>query len=385
MGVDIVGGFTTVFGKFPDASLKELGAAAIDGALADAEIDRQDVDLAFVANSMASLVTGQTSVVGQTVLRADGFSSIPVFNIDNACAGGSSAVYLGAQAIESGQVDCVLVLGVEKLVHEEKWRSFRSLNGAADPELAAGSGVDLDRASFFVSEVYPRRVDAYSREFGLDPEALAEIAVKNRWHASMNESAQYRQLMTTEDVLSSREVLSPITALMCAPISDGAAAVVLMRRQSQSSSRAVGIRGIAVGMGSPDGGSIERAGRRAFAQAGIGAHQVDLAELHDSISFNELTAYEDLGFCGRGEGGEHALTGVTKLGGALPVNTSGGLESRGHPVAATSVAQLVELTTQLRGEAGDRQVSGARVAVAENAGGFAKDDTAALCVTVLGV
>jgi len=192
-----------------------------------------------------------------------------------------------------------------------------------------------------------------------------------------------------DDVLGSRMVAEPLTALMCAPISDGASAVVVTSASLARSSgrRPAWIRGIATGMGAPPSEAesvIARIARRAFAEAGITPAEVDVAEVHDSIAFNELLAYEELGLCPAGEGARFASSGASSLAGKVPVNTSGGLESRGHPVAATGLAQIIELATQLRHEAGERQVADARIAVAENAGGFVVDDTAAAVVTVLG-
>ena len=230
-------------------------------------------------------------------------------------------------------------------------------------------------------------MDAYAAKYGLDAETLARISVKNRAHAALNPIAQFDAPISVADVLGSRPIVGPVTALMCAPIGDGAAALVLTRRERVTrAQRPVWVLGSSVGMGAPPGteSSIRRVATRAYKQAGIGPSDIQVAEVHDSISFNELQAYEELGFCGPGEGAKLVIEGVTALGGTLPVNTSGGLESRGHPVAATGAAQIAELVMQLRGEAGARQVADARYALAENAGGFAVDDTAAIAITVLG-
>jgi acetyl-CoA acyltransferase len=199
--------------------------------------------------------------------------------------------------------------------------------------------------------------------------------------------AQFTTPLTIDEVLASRQIVGPVAALMCAPIGDGAAALVLRSAARISrDQRPVWVLGSAVGMGAPPGAesSIRRVATRAYDQAKLTPNDIDVAEVHDSISFNELLAYEELGFCEAGQGARLVDEGTTSIGGRLPVNTSGGLESRGHPVAATGAAQIAELTTQLRGEAGSRQVSGARYALAENAGGFAVDDTAAVAVTILG-
>jgi acetyl-CoA acetyltransferase len=378
----------TSFGRHMDRTLKDLAGEAIDVALTDAGIQRGEVEMAFVANAMASIVTGQVSVVGQTILRALGFEDIPAYNIDNACAGSSSALNLAVQAIRSGSAEVVLVAGVEKLYAEDRARAYRALNGAADVDFVAGAGIDIDRESVFVKAIYPRRLSGYAARHGLDATALAEIAVKNRSNAARNPLAQFRTPLTVDDVLDSRMIVDPVTAFMCAPIGDGAAAAVVMSaaRARAAGIRPVWIRGSAIGMGVAPGGasSIARTAARAYEQAGIGPRDIDLAEVHDSIAFNELLAYEELGLCDEGGGAGLVGHGVTRLEGRLPVNPSGGLESRGHPVAATGLAQIAELTWQLRGQAGERQVAGAGIGLAENAGGFAAGDTAAVAITILG-
>ena len=382
----IIGAGMTRFGKHPDRSLKQLGGEAIELALRDAGLDREDIDAAFMSNAMASIVTGQVSVVGQNVLRANGFSAIPVFNIDNACAGSSSAFHLAVHYVRSGAARTVLVVGVEKLVSADRSRAYLALNGAADIDFVAKSGIDPAKESIFVSAIYPERLARYKAAYGLDARTLAEIAVKNRRHARDNPHAQFTDPLSIEAVLDSRTIVEPLTALMCAPIGDGAAALVIARKDRiGASQRPVWVRGSAVGMGAAPSrtSSIARVAATAYAEAGVSAADIDVAEVHDSTAFNELVAYEELGFCSIGGGAGLVRDGVTALGGLRPVNPSGGLESRGHPVAATGAAQLVELAMQLRGEAGSRQVAGARLGLAENAGGFAADDTAAIAITVL--
>lgn len=384
--VAIVGVGMTPFGKHIDRSLKSLGRQAVGAALVDAGLDKPDIDMAFVANSMAAVVTGQVSVIGQSVLRADGFSGIPVFNVDNACASSSSAVTLAVQAIRSGSAETVLVLGVEKLMSSDRTKTYLALNGAADPDVISAANIDVSKESIFVAAIYPERLKRYTEAYGLRNETLAQISVKNRANAFANPIAQYRDPITVDDVLKSRHIVGPITALMCAPIGDGASAAVLMRHDRVSKTqRPVWVSASAVGMGgSPDGiSAIRHVATRAYKEAGLTPSDIDFAEVHDSIAFNELLAYEELGFCESGAGAALVESGATAIHGRLPVNPSGGLESRGHPVAATGVAQIAELVTQLRGEAGERQVAKARVALAENAGGFSLDDTAAIAVTIL--
>lgn len=384
----VVGAGLTRFGRYLDSSLYDLAAQAVNQALGDAQVDADDIDMIFVANAMASVTTGQASIVGQAALRPLGFAGVPLYNVDNACAGSSTALELAVHAIESGRARRTLILGVEKLHHRDKRVTYRALNGAVESRLLEESAFDTGAGSFFVTHVYPERLSRYEARFGLTPETLATISVKNRRHASLNPLAQYQAPLTVQDVLGARPVAGPVTTLMCAPISDGASAVVVVHADDAPgpARSPVWIRGIASAMGGSQrcGMSVMAAtARRAYAETGIDAGQIDVAEVHDSISFNELLAYEELGLCGEGEGAKLVTAGDTDHTGRIPVNTSGGLESRGHPVAATGLAQITELVTQLRGQAGARQVPGARFAVAENAGGYAVDDTASIAVTVL--
>ncbi len=384
--ISIVGTGITKFGRFKEKSLKNLGADAISSALTDADLDMADIDMAFVGNAMAAVITGQVSVVGQSIVRAYGFSGIPVFNIDNACASSSSALNLAIQAIRAGTAQTVLVLGVEKMITDDRARSYQALNGAADLDALDLSGIDPTKESVFVTSIYPKRLAVYQGRYGLSGEVLAQIAFKNRSHAARNSNAQFTDPISIGDILSARKIVGPITSLMCSPMSDGAAAlIVTARRNVRPKQRAVGLLASTVGMGGviEEIPAIRRIANLAYQSAGIQPNQIDVAEVHDSTAFNELLAYEELGFCEPGGGARLVAEGATALGGKIPVNTSGGLESRGHPVAATGAAQVVEIVTQLRGEAGERQVPHARIGICENAGGYARDDTAAIVVTVL--
>lgn len=387
-GVAVLGVGMTRFARHPDVSLAALSGEAISAAAADAGITADKIEMAFVANSMASITTGQIAVVGQVVLSRAGFHGIPVYNVDNACAGSSSALNLATHAIRAGAADIVLVVGVEKLVTTDRAVTYRALNGAADLEWLDAVGVDVEKESVFIKHVYADRLRDYARRARLEPETLARIAVKNRMHAATNELAQYRDPLTIEEVLQARVVVPPVTTLMCAPLGDGAsAAIVASAKVAKASERQpIWIRGSVVSMGSPPssgGGTLARVAVAAYAQAQISPEQIDLAEVHDATAFGELLAYEDLGFAEPGRGAELVAAGATSIGGALPINPSGGLESRGHPIAATGIAQVAELVGQLRDERGPRQVNGARNALAETAGGFVAGDAAAIAVHVL--
>lgn len=383
----ITGVSVTKFGKFLDRSLKVLAAEAVAEALADAGIEPDEVEMVFVANAVAAVTTGQVAVVGQVALDGTGISGVPVYNVDNACAGSSTALNLATHAILAGAARTVLVVGVEKLYAEDRKLTYRAINAAADIEWVETTGVDVETESVFMKEVYAGRLREYADQWPLSVDALAAITVKNRAHAAFNEKAQFREPLSIEAVLASRVIQDPIHSLMCAPIGDGAAAAVVVPGElARDNDRAVWIRSSRVSMGSPPPrrqSTIGRLAAQAYAEAGIAPSDIDVAEVHDATAFSELLAYEELGWCEPGQGGALAEAGETAVGGRIPVNTGGGLESRGHPLAATGVAQVAELAAQLRQEAGKRQVDGARVALAETAGGYVGGDSAAVALTIL--
>jgi acetyl-CoA acyltransferase len=386
--VAIVGFGLTPFTRHDDHTLKTLAASAIAEAIADAGLSRSDVDMAFVANAAGSIITGQVSIVGQVVLSHAGIDGIPVYNVDNACAGSSTALNLAVHAVRAGAAQRVLVVGVEKLYCADRTKTFRALNGAADVEWVRSTDTDVDRESVFIKHVYAARLERYTAGTTLEPETLALIAVKNRRHAESNPVAQYRQPINVDEVLAARVVVEPITTLMCAPIGDGASAAIVTGTAAAAHSvrPPIWIRGSALSMGAGRKGesTIRRVAETAYSEARLGPDDIDVAEVHDATAFSELLAYEELGFCAPGTGSKLVAEGATELGGRIPVNPSGGLESRGHPIAATGLAQIAELGRQLRGECGDRQVNGARIALAETAGGFVAGDSAAVAVHILG-
>jgi acetyl-CoA acyltransferase len=376
--VAIAGVGMTSFGKFLDRSLKELAAESIGNALKDAGIGTGDVQAAFSGNSMAGIITGQESVRGQTVLVPLGIRGIPVFNVENACATSSSALHLAWMTVASGSADIALAFGMEKLYHQERERSFRALAAAADIE----SDTLSDGGSPFM-EMYAEQVRGYMKESEATARDFAEISVKNREHAALNPYAQFRDPITAEQVLESPMIADPLTRLMCSPIGDGSAAVVLVRADAAPDAVRIAASMVRSGGGVSERESVSSLARAAYEMAGLSPADVHVAEVHDAASPAELLAYEDLGFCAPGQGAEYLRSGATRLGGERPVNPSGGLVSRGHPVGATGVAQIVELVWQLRGEAGERQVDGAGVALAENAGGNVGHDAAAVAIHIL--
>lgn len=404
----LVGVGMTPFGKYLDKSVKELTREAVSLALADAGCTMDMVGAAFFANAAQSAMEGQYMVGGQIALRAMGFREIPIMNVENACASGSTAFHLACNYLTAGEADIALAVGAEKMYSHDKAKTFAIFNGAWDvndvPGVTAkllqlaegvepppGKAGDTGARSVFM-DVYAALAKAHMKRFGSTERQLGAIAAKNHRHSTMNPLAQYHNDMTIEEVLSARVVSWPLTLPMCAPISDGAAAAILCREEALERfdrSRAVKVEASVLASGGDRGpDEVDKhichiAARKAYERAGIGPEHIDVAEVHDATAFAEIVQAENLGFCEFGQGGWIAERGETSLGGRIPINPSGGLESKGHPIGATGIGQIYELALQLRGEAGRRQVEGARFAVAENGGGFHGYEEAAACITIL--
>ena len=392
----IAGAGMTLFAK-STRTLRDLAGEAASMALQDAGVGVSEVEAAYVANAVAGLVTGQEMIRGQVMLRPIGIEGIPIFNVENACASAASALHLGWQAVAAGLNDVVLCLGAEKLTHEDKTVGLDAIGTAIDVEMRAeladevATGDDDDSKRSFFMDLYADMARRYMRASGATAEHFAQVVVKNQHNGARNPRAQYGGELTVEQVLASRRIVDPLTLLMCSPISDGAAAVVLVSERAARRTGGAGprIRASVVRSGNrhdkddPTAGSAARAARAAFEQAGIGPQELDCVEVHDASAPAELIVYEQLGLAEPGGGPELIASGRTRLDGALPVNTSGGLLSKGHPIGATGIAQVCEATWQLRGEAGERQVDGARVALTQNGGGWLEGDSAAMAVHVL--
>jgi acetyl-CoA acetyltransferase len=392
----VAGAGMTRFAK-SSLSLRELAGSAVKDALDDGGVEVEQIEAAYVGNAAAGLVTGQEMIRGQVMLRPLGIEGIPIFNVENACASASSALHLGWQAVSTGTYDTVLCLGAEKLTHEDKTVGMMAIGTAIDVEMRAELAEEVRtdgdggaQRSFFM-DLYADMARRYMRASGATPEDFARVTVKNQHNGALNPRAQYGSELTVEDVLSSRLVVDPLTLLMCSPISDGAAAVVLLseRAARRLAARGPRIRASVVRSGvrhdkdDPTAGSAARAARDAYEQAGIGPEDLDCAEVHDASAPAELIVYEQIGLAEPGGGPDLIAAGRTRLDGELPVNTSGGLLSKGHPIGATGIAQICEATWQLRGDAGPRQVEGARVALTQNGGGWLEGDSAAMAVHVL--
>ncbi len=406
MNAYIAGVGMTRFGKHLETPLKVLAGEAIREALLDARISGADLQVAYMGNAAGGVVQGQEMISGQVALRELGIGKIPVINVENACATSSTAFNQACAMVTFGAYDVALVCGFEKLFHEDKLRSFAAFDGAVDTEnaegvmgaletLASRAGVEVDKAnagktrSVFM-DIYSLMTIAHMKEFGTTVEQIAGVTAKNAFHGSLNPRAQFQVPMTVEEVLASREIVWPLTLPMCSPIGDGAAAVVVV---SERKARQLGLRdpvrvlssalvsGFDQEAGDLSVGSL--AADEAYEDAGVGPGDLSLIELHDASAPSEIIAYEYLGICGKGQGGQLIEEGATRLGGRLPVNVSGGLLRKGHPIGASGAAQIVELTEQLQGRAHDRQVHGARIGLAHNGGGMIGTDAAATVVSIL--
>jgi acetyl-CoA acetyltransferase len=408
--VYIAGTGMTRFGKFLDRGLKSLGAEAISEALQDAGIEPSQLQAAYMGNAAAAVITGQVLVPGQVVLRGMGIGRIPVVNVENACATSATAFQQATQMIALGAYDIVLVAGYEKLYSEDKHRTFSVFHGAVDLEAIdqiiadlkenlARTGVQADlseagRSRSLFMDLYAGVARDYMAKTGVTQRDVAAVVAKNSFHGSLNPKAQFRDVVTVDQVLGAPEIVAPLTRPMCAPIGDGAAAIVLV---SERAARQLGLKDkvrvassvlasgwdYAADGDAVDLGLVPSIVAQAYAQAGLGPQDLDVVEVHDAAAPSELMQYEALGLAE--EGGAVALleSGATRLGGRVPVNPSGGLLRKGHPIGATGCAQLVELADQLRGRCGPRQVEGARTALAENGGGWIGEDAAALVISIL--
>lgn len=385
----IAGVGMTKFGKFLDRNLKSLSEEAVKEALNDAGVTADDIQCVYFANAAAGVVTGQEMIRAQSSLRNTGLAGKPMFNIENACASSSSAFNLAFTSVAAGQYDCVLVVGCEKLTHEDKSVSFGAFARAVDLEEKPDSSIKSGSGSVFM-DIYAAKTRKWMEKGGVTPEDFAAVCVKSRLAGSLNEKAQFRRTTTVDEVLTSRMVSDPLTLFMCSSIGDGAAAIVVC---SESYARKLSVKPVFVkacsivsALGTPGAELVAvTAARKAYEEASLGPQDIHVAELHDASAPAELIHYENLGFCEAGGAGALLRSGATGLGGRLSVNPSGGLLSRGHPVGATGAAQIVELTQQLRGQSGARQRPGAKVALAENNGGQMGGDSAVALVTILAV
>ena len=408
----LIGVSCTRFGKLADRSFKDLTREAYDAVLADAGLaDGSALGNAWFSNC-GMHTWGQSNIRGQVCLsplvQAGRFPErVPVINVEGGCASGSLALSGAWKDVLAGQADLALALGVEKTFHPDQPEKVAALFGEAidrfDPAeweryyAAAGEAVGkpftTGRERTPYMDTYAMQACWHMKTYGTTQEQIAMAAAKAHNAGALNPLAQYRFTTTVDMVLGDKPVSYPLTRSMCSPIGDGAAAALvcseafLRTLPAETQRRAVRIAGHALSGGKyrrfDEPGLSRIAADRAYAMSGFGPQDVDLAEVHDATSFSEIYQPEMLRFCADGEGGAFVASGTSTPGGALPVNVSGGLVSKGHPIGATGLSMIFELAQQLRGEAGARQVEGARVGLAENGGGVIGFDEAVCAVTIL--
>lgn len=365
MKIQVKGVGLTKFGEIWDKSLLDLSMEAANEAIKDAKIDKNKIDAVFVANMLIGKIAGQDHL-GPVITSSLGLNCAS-FKVEGACASGGLAVHLAIQGLLAGTYKNVLVVGAEKMSDAPTSQITWALMGASSSKER--------KAGLTFPALYALLAQAHMQKYGTTREQMAEVSVKNHYHASLNSKAQYSYQVTTEKVLNSSLISYPITLFDSSPITDGAGAVIL---SSEITSDGVFITGSAVASDTIDLAerksltelkATQLAAAAAFKQAGVGVQDIDVAEVHDCFTIAEVLAMEDLGFCPKGEGGKFIKSHATRLGGSCPVNTSGGLKACGHPVGATGVKQIIEVTEQLRNNAGKRQVKDAKIGLTQNVGG----------------
>ncbi len=365
MRIQVKGVGLTKFGEIWDKSLLDLALEASVEAIKDAGIDKKKIDAVFVGNMLIGKIAGQDHL-GPVMTSSLGLNCAS-FKIEGACASGGLAIHLAIQGILAGTYKNVLVVGAEKMTDAPSSQITWALMGASSSKER--------KAGLTFPALYALMAQSHMQKHGTTREHLAEVSVKNHFHASLNKKAQYPYEITTEKVLNSSLISYPITLFDSSPITDGAGAVIL---SADDSSKGVYITGSAVASDTIDLAlrnnltelkATQVAAKTALKQAGAEISDMKVAEVHDCFTIAEVLAMEDLGFCPQGEGGIFVKSKASRLGGKCPVNTSGGLKACGHPVGATGVKQIIEITEQLRKSAGQRQVKDANIGLTQNVGG----------------
>lgn len=368
MKINVLGVSTTEFGELWEKSPRALARAAVKGALDDAGFASSQIDALYVGNMLAGILGNQANL-GSFFAEELGLS-VPSVRVEGACASGGLALNSGINSILAGQYENVLVLGIEKMTDS-------SQDDVTTGLMAAGSDEERMAGATFPG-IYALMAQAYLSQYNITEETLAAVSVKNHYHGSLNDKAQFRKTITVEDVMNSGKIADPLKLLDCSPISDGAAAVIISSNKSKKGKQ-VSIIASEVGTDTlslhnrksyTSLGSVIRASQNAYKKTGIKPKDIDVAEIHDCFSIAEVIAVEDLGFSKVGQGALDIEKGLMTVGkGKIITNSSGGLKACGHPVGATGIKQIVEIVTQLRNEAGERQVMGAKTGLTHNVGG----------------
>ena len=399
--VAVVGVGMTRFGRYPEKGIKDLVREAVQPALSDAGIPPSRIEAAYVGSAVPGIMTGQEQIKAQVTLSAMGIDSIPMYNIENACASSSSAFHLAWTAVAAGLYDVALVVGFEKLYDADKMKSFMALGTAVDIEQILahleefqkkqgaaegiiGEGSGKNRSIFM--DMYAYYTRTYMERYGLTQRHFAQISVKSHKNGANNPHAQYQREVSLEEVLCSGEVAFPLTRMMCSPICDGSAAAILCAdtRAGDFAAPPVWVAGSVVGSGrlgdDLNDSLSRRLAPRLYEAAGIGAEDVDVIEVHDATSPSEIIALIELGICPGEDAPRWVEEGYLEVTGKKPCNTSGGLAAKGHPIGATGMGQIHEIIQQLRGTAGKRQTAAPRVGMTHNGGGILGVDAAAMAL-----
>jgi acetyl-CoA C-acetyltransferase len=370
--VAVIGTGKTPFGAFPDQDLRSLAVCSARKALENGRIDPSQVEAFYLGNFAGPSFVGQ-SHLAPFVAEQMGITGVPCTRVEAACASSGSAFFHGVSAVGAGLYDLVLVTGVEKMTSQDTPR-------VAEILAMAGECGSEGKAGATFPALFAMIANRHMYQYGTRREHLAAVAVKNHANGAKNPDAHMKKVITVEQALNGKPIASPLTVYDCSLVSDGAASVILcpLARASEFTDNPVRVLGIAqtsdyVALDRKEDittfRAVHAAADKAYAMAGIGPAEVDVAEVHDCFTIAEIVAIEDLGFVGKGRGGFYTAEGCTALDGDKPVNTSGGLKAKGHPVGATGVAQICDLVTQIRGKAGDRQVARHEIGLAQNLGG----------------
>lgn len=400
----ILGTGMTPFGRHLDKTHEQLTQWAVREALADAGVEPQAIRMAIYANVIQGFFAGEMSIPGEYALRPLGISGVRAVHVEAACASSTIGLHLAVDYVRAGLADVVLVVGVEKLYSDDRAKKFAVFQQPRDLEEARGyiartagllapvpTGCSSESPNVLM-EAYAAQARLHMATYGTTQRQIAAVAAKDHAHSRHNPLSQYRNVLSIDEVLAAPQVAWPLTNPMCAPISDGAAAAIVCSAElaprfgARHPIRVLAAESQTGSDRAPDhyANHVSRlVSARAYERAGVGPGDIDVAEVHDASSIGEIIQTEALGLCRPGEAGAAAESGETSLGGRIPVNVSGGLVSKGHPLGATGLGQIHELVTQLRGVAGPRQAEGARIAIAENSGGFYGVEDGLSAVTIL--
>jgi len=402
--VGIVGAGMIRFNRYPEKGIKDLVREAVNDAIRDAGIDEQAIEAAYVGSAVPGIMTGQEQIKAQVTLSAMGIETIPMYNVENACASSSSALNLAWMAVGAGLYDCALVVGFEKLYDADKLKSFMALGTAVDIEMAMKMledfqkkqgedesilSADSGKSKSIFMDMYAYYTRKFMDQYGLTQDHFARLSVKGHKNGALNPKAMYQKEITYEEVISSGDVAFPLTRMMCSPVCDGSAAVIVCSKKiaEKVTTTPIWIAASVVGSGriSDDIGDTltRRLAPQAYESSGIGPEDIDVIEVHDATTPSEIISLIELGLVPGEDAPAWIDNGDLDINGRLASNPSGGLTSKGHPIGATGLGQIHEIVHQLRGSAGKRQAISPNVGMTHNGGGILGVDAAAMALHIL--